>query len=612
LETDEPGSRIEDVEQRIAEGRIAARAGSFEWDLKPGIVRWSDELCRIYGLKPGEFEGTVDAYIAHVYPDDRDRTRKLVAEVFQHPHGIAYEHRVVRSDGAVRILYSRVDLIADRAGRPLHMIGSCWDVTDRRLPDSSPASAVGLLRAVLEASVDGILVVDRIGEVVTFNDRFLVLWGIPHVVAAERSERALIEFVQPRLEDPTKLLERVHSLYVDFEADSFDIVRFKDGRVLELHSKPHRIGAAIVGRVWTFRDVTLRENLLARQTLLSDASRVLSSLELDSALAALARVVVPCLGEACEIELAFADGPRRIASGTFREGASVLRVPLYEEDVEGGTSRVIGTMSFSAEPGRTYGREELELAEELAHRVGLELENQRLVGALEQALRTRDDFLSIAAHEIRGPLMSIRLAVDSLRLTELPHPKREQLHALLAREDRRLARFVDELLDLSRIRTGRLDVHVEEGVDLPEIVRHVVERLHTEIAHTGSAVSLVVPDQPVRGRWDRFRIDQVVTNLLTNAVKFGLGKPIEITIRTGEGKAILEVADHGIGVAPELRERIFEPFERGVSVRHYGGLGLGLFIVRVILARLGGIVHCEPTNGAGARFIVELPLPRSV
>ena len=629
----ESGDRVSELEQRIAEGRTALRAGSFEWELRSGVLRWSDELCRIYGIEPAEFGGTPAAYYALVHPDDREGTARLVREVFENPHGVTYEHRVVRRDGSLRILYSRVDLITDRAGQPLDMIGTCWDVTDRRTPDDSPESTLGLLRAVLEASADGILVVDRLGELVTFNERFLTLWHIPRELAQRRSDQEALEFVLPQLVDSKSFLERVHALYARPEADSFEVLRFKDGRVFERYSRPHRIGAAIVGRVWTFHDVTERETLLARQTLLADASRLLSSLDLEPALAALVQVAVPFLGWACAIDLVRGEGTRRIASAALPEaepvparatpveqlvasfhehdGRSEMVVPLRQEDEDTRTTRVVGAIAFAARPDRPYTADDLAIAEELGHRIELELDHERLVTALRDAVRTRDDFLSIAAHEIRGPLTSIRLAIDHLRAADVPASQREHLLALAAREDRRLARFVDELVDLIRIRSGLLELEVEDDVDLSEIVREVVRRLDPELASSGSRVVLDLPAEPVRGRWDRFRTDQVMTNLLSNAVKFGVGKAIEISVRATAGTATVTVTDHGIGVAPELRERIFEPFERGVSVRHYGGLGLGLFIVRMIVTLLGGTVRVEPVDGGGSRFVVDLPRARS-
>src|SRR5262249_51776993 len=162
--------------------------------------------------------------------------------------------------------------------------------------------------------------------------------------------------------------------------------------------------------------------------------------------------------------------------------------------------------------------QDLELAEELARRAALSVENARLYQSAQEALRARDEFLSIAAHEIRGPITSIHLAVQNLQKGKLPAPANLKVLEMIERDDRRLARFVDELLDLGRIRTGRLHFTFEE-VDLGTVVREVAARLGAEVARSGSSLSITTDGRPV-GQWDRFRLDQVVTNLLSNAIKF--------------------------------------------------------------------------------------------
>jgi signal transduction histidine kinase len=141
-------------------------------------------------------------------------------------------------------------------------------------------------------------------------------------------------------------------------------------------------------------------------------------------------------------------------------------------------------------------------------------------------------------------------------------------------------------------------------------VRQVSTRLGPELARAGSSLS-ITSKGPAVGQWDSFRLDQLVTNLLSNAIKFGLGKPIEVLIDQHDGIARLEVKDHGIGIAKEMMDKIFKPFERAVSVRHYGGLGLGLYIVRTIIDGLGGTIRVESQPNAGSTFSVELPLVRS-
>jgi signal transduction histidine kinase len=149
-----------------------------------------------------------------------------------------------------------------------------------------------------------------------------------------------------------------------------------------------------------------------------------------------------------------------------------------------------------------------------------------------------------------------------------------------------------------------------EDVDLGDVVRQVSTRLGPELARSGSSLS-ITSKGPTIGQWDRFRLDQVITNLLSNAIKFGLGKPIEVSIGKHEGIAKLEIKDRGIGIPKDMMDKIFKPFERAVSVRHYGGLGLGLYIVHTIVDGLGGTIRVESQLNAGSTFTVELPLVRS-
>jgi len=169
-----------------------------------------------------------------------------------------------------------------------------------------------------------------------------------------------------------------------------------------------------------------------------------------------------------------------------------------------------------------------------------------------------------------------------------------------------LARLIDDLLDVSRIAAGRLPLRIEE-MDLAEVAREMVSRSADAAAKAGSQIRLHAPG-PVVGTWDRLRLEQVADNLLANAVKYGRGLPIDVRAEASAGTARLVVSDHGPGIAPEDQARIFEQFERAAPSRHYGGLGLGLWIARQLVEAHGGRIRLDSTPGAGAEFTVELPL----
>lgn len=244
-----------------------------------------------------------------------------------------------------------------------------------------------------------------------------------------------------------------------------------------------------------------------------------------------------------------------------------------------------------------------------------QVERERLVTELEQALRARDDFLMVASHELRTPLTSLQLTASSLLRqlhkaggSPLPASLLDERMGAVKRQLDRLEHLINALLDVSRIGAGRLDLQLEQ-TDLVEVARDVLSRLRDEAARQNVAIALDAPPS-LTGCWDRSRVDQILTNLVSNAIKYGHGKPVEVVITMAGPSAELRVRDHGIGVEREQQERIFGKFERAASQRNYGGLGLGLWITRELVELMQGSVRVESMPGAGATFIVLLPRER--
>ncbi|WP_433934324.1 AAA family ATPase [Sorangium cellulosum] len=281
---------------------------------------------------------------------------------------------------------------------------------------------------------------------------------------------------------------------------------------------------------------------------------------------------------------------------------SVLVLPIRRNEARLGVVYLENKLAT-----RAFTRDRVHVLELLSDQIAIALENARLYREAQRAIRVRDDFLSVASHELRTPVTSLRLGLQSmLRRNDLA--PEEHLTRALHRMDRqvlRLVRLIDDLLDVSQLHTGRLELHVEP-VDLAEAVADVVERLGARIAQSGSAVS-VRAEPSVVGSWDRSRLEQVISNLLDNALKFGAGAPIEIAVARRDGTAELVVQDHGIGIPAERLPHVFERFERAVSSRHFGGLGLGLHVVKSIVEALGGAARADSRPGEGARITVELP-----
>ncbi len=238
---------------------------------------------------------------------------------------------------------------------------------------------------------------------------------------------------------------------------------------------------------------------------------------------------------------------------------------------------------------------------------------QNTQNELEQAVRMRDDFMSIVAHEVRTPLNGLILETQ-LRKMHLARNNAaaftlDKMHAMVDRDERQiksLIRLIEDMLDVSRIRTGKLSIRPSR-FDLVQLVNNLLQNFAPQVEAAQSSVILTA-EQPVMGQWDEFRIEQVVSNLLTNALRYGAKSLIDVRVYNQDGQAWVEVQDRGIGISEEDQQRIFQQFERVSAKAVVAGLGLGLFISEQIVAAHGGSITVESRIGEGALFRVCLPL----
>jgi signal transduction histidine kinase len=241
-------------------------------------------------------------------------------------------------------------------------------------------------------------------------------------------------------------------------------------------------------------------------------------------------------------------------------------------------------------------------------------ETRRARDEVQRLLHLRDEFISVAGHELKTPLTPMSIQTQMLMRTMRTSPeivKTEKMRSYLEmcnRQIETMVRLIETLLDVSRLRLGTFTLKTEQCVDLGEVVREVVFRHRPQWEAACTPVVLSVDTPAPRGDWDRLRLEQVVSNLLSNAIKYGAGHAIEVAVTRSAHAARLVVRDHGIGISADDQARIFNRFERAASIRSFGGLGLGLYITRQIVTAHGGTIRVESQPGAGATFIVELPL----
>ncbi len=434
-------------------------------------------------------------------------------------------------------------------------------------------------------------------------------------------------------------------------------------------------GAALVlwllgqfsSRLW--RSVEQQNASERRMRLLADASALLAeSLAYHDTLARVAQMAVPGLADWCAVTILGADGHVEHVVGAHADRArqaeldallhrpadparsqmllDALRLPRADAElsealaeawlkavVPGGSERMmrelvrgalwivplqlrgepLGVLTLAREEkSEPFNPEALLLAEELARRAALAIDHARLFRTQKQLARTREEFLTVAAHELKTPLTSLGLLLSGIvreaeagRGGQGPSTMVEKV-SRAQRQVRKLSELVSQLLDISRIDRGRLELQ-REPLDLAVLVREVVGRVRPLLEGAACEVQLNL-EEGVVGNWDCTRLDQVLTNLIGNAARYGAGRPITVTVERIEDGARLAVRDEGVGIEPGDQVRIFQPFERAASVEHYGGLGLGLWITRGIVQEHGGSIRVSSRPGAGSTFVVELPL----
>jgi two-component system, sensor histidine kinase and response regulator len=265
-------------------------------------------------------------------------------------------------------------------------------------------------------------------------------------------------------------------------------------------------------------------------------------------------------------------------------------------------------------------REMREIAEKRAYAEFVAHQREQDVKLLEQtrgelkiALQSKEAFFSMCGHELKTPLTSlglqIQLAKKVIKQNREDSPGYLMVEKLVDQTEvqvGRLLRILQDMLDHSRLQLGKFSIYPSK-ISLNELVRDVVER-YQPLAQAAGCCIWLEGNETVEGSWDQARIEQVVTNLISNAIKYGSQKPIEINVRRSEENAIISVRDHGVGISPTFHERIFQQFERLEETHHIAGMGLGLYITRKIVERHGGTVRVESELGKGSFFIVELPL----
>ena len=480
-----------------------------------------------------------------------------------------------------------------------------------------------------------------------------------------RSEHTPIIFVTA-YNDEAQIAKGYSLGAVDFISTPIEseVLRTKVGVFVDLYQKAETIRQQAAHRVQLAREQAARqaaEKAMRRSALLAEASRLLSrSLDIDATLASLHRAMVPSLADACQLVLydtnrdiwfaplathkatvaragagsharveqvdsKLADAVRdAIESGHAqptdaetvanapafapkRSWSSVIVAPLIARDLPLGAivCAIQGTR-------RRFEPSDIALIENLASRAATALDNAQLFQTIREGERRKDEFLAMLGHELRNPLAAITNAGELTKLLNPNEPTFEESLEIIRQQAALMKRLVDDLLDVSRITSGRIQLQ-KSRVDAGEIVARVAELSGPLLTSRGHTFHLDIPDRPIMLDADPFRLEQILSNLLVNAAKYtDPGGEIWFSVARQNDEAVFRVKDTGIGIGPDLLPNVFDLFSQANRSLHRseGGLGIGLTIVRGLTDLHGGRVSVKSEGfGHGAEFIVYLPLP---
>ena len=616
-------------EERFRSFARLAPVGICQTDLKGNCLYVNDRWCEITGNSMEETLGKNWGMALH-----RQDRRKVLAAWTALAEGtpeLMLEYRFVRQDGSIIWVAGSAIAVRDESGLSTGYFGTVTDITPMKAAELAGARAHSLTLAAFESTADGILVVNDQGNIETFNQRFVSIWQVPPGLLESKDDAAVIKSVLHQLAAPQQFLDKIKELYDNFTQESFDELEFKDGRIIERYSRPQRIGDEIVGRVWSFRDVTTRRQAEAavreneeRTRLFAEhapASVAMFDLEMrylvhsakwlkDYGL--IGRTIIGrshyevfpeigehwkaihrrCLAGATEINEA---DPFDRADGT-RQWRSWRVQPWHD-----ATGAIGGIVMFT---------------EDITARKQLE---EDLASARDRALeasRMKSQFLANMSHEIRTPMNGVLGMTDLLLDTPLTE-EQMQMGRVIRASGANLLTIINDILDFSKIEAGKLRIEAAE-FNLAEQINQTLALLAPQAQARGLALTAdLPPGLPGALGGDAGRIQQVLVNLVGNAIKFTEKGGVQLIVRPQN--ALLrdsfafkvEVRDTGIGLTPAQQALLFEPFTQadGSTTRKYGGTGLGLAIARQLLQLMGGHIGLTSEPGRGSTFWFELELP---
>jgi PAS domain S-box-containing protein len=502
------------------------KIGHWEWNSATDENKWSPEIEALYGLRPGTFGGTYDAWAKLLHPDDLPKQAEVVRRALETGKYFT-EFRVIwPEDGSVHWLEARANVFKDGQDKPVRIMGVNMDVTERKRTE----------------------------------ERLRLLWEAAAVMLSSAEPDAMLR-------------ELFANIGPHFGLDTyFNYLANETGDALRLVSY---IGIP------------------------DEAAKQITRLEFGQAICGTVAVQRQPI---VATHIQQSDDPKAEFVKSFGIRAYVCH-PLQVN------KNLLGTLSFASRSRDQLEPDALEFLQTICQYVAVAYERLRLVRELRQADRKKDEFLATLAHELRNPLAPLRNALELLRRSEADDDVSEQARSMMGRQLDQMVRLIDDLLDMSRISQGKVQLR-KERVELKAVVHSAVEAVQPLIQAQAHELTVTLPSQPIYLDADATRLAQVISNLLNNAAKYTeKSGHIWLSAEPQRNAAVISVRDTGIGIAAEHLPHVFEMFSQVAPAleRSQGGLGIGLSLVRRLVEMHGGTVEAQSGGiGKGSEFIVRL------
>lgn len=612
--------------------------------------RWFD----LTGQDPDDVGRLPGSWLDALHPEDQERAGELFARSVKAGEPFEMEVRFRRAtDGTYRWHLNRAVPIRNAEGKVVKFVGTCTDIDNLKQSEEKVRFQARLLDAVGQAAI----ATDPHGTILYWNHFAETLYGWSSEEAIGCNVMGLI-VPSSETDAAAEVFASVNagqSWSGEFVVQRRDGTKFTsfvtDTPILDAEGRLQ----AVIG---VSTDITEQKRVEQALRALADASATLATIvDWKNTLQKMAALAVPSFADWCAVDLIEADGILRrhavahltpakvkltldleshyapdlesprgaynvartgqsemaeeipdalIVDGARDEVKSYMCVPLRSRE------KILGVMSFvAAESGRRYTKNDLAFAEELARRAAVSLENAQLYAELREADRLKDEFLAMLAHELRNPLAPIRNSLHIMKQPGTDARTNKEVRDMAERQVQHMARLLDDLMDVSRISRGKIELR-NESVDLKQLVSRTIEAVRPLVEERRHELTVSLPAAPIRVKGDPTRLEQVVTNLLNNSAKY-TDHDGHITLRVSRqaDTAVLSVGDDGIGIAPEMLPKIFDLFvqaERRVD-RSKGGIGIGLTLVRRLVELHGGSVEAHSAGlGKGCEFVVRLPV----